>query len=172
MTSAMPAWSLRNYVRYLRDHRSTYLQFNKQLLIGELAGFGSGLLVAEGAASAGLDNYSISAYSSGADYGGSIAGFLAVYYSDHRSSFPDDSWTKRVKKVLKNALKLWPSVLAADISFILVRPSFHYMSLSTGLEAGVAAAIAHFLAFGVFNLVAIFSRSMVDYAQHLKMGTP
>jgi hypothetical protein len=172
MTSAMPTWSLRNYVRYLRDHRSTYLQFNKQLLIGELAGFGSGLLVAEGAASAGMDNYSISAYSSGADYGGSIAGFLAVYYSDHKSSFPDDSRTKRLKKVLKNALKLWPSVLAADIAFILVRPTFHYVSLSTGLEAGVAAAIAHFLAFGVFNLVAIFSRSMVDYAQHVKMGAP
>ena len=170
MTSSMPAMSLGNYLRFLRDNRSTYLQFNKQLLIGELAGFGAGLLAAEGAASAGLNNYSISAYSSGADYGGSIAGFLAMYYNDHKASFPDDNGTRRLKKILKSALKLWPSVLAADIAFILVRPSFHYVSLSTGLEAGVAATIAHFLAFGVFNLVAIFSRSVVDYARHAKLN--
>jgi hypothetical protein len=169
MTSAMASWSLKNYFCFLRKNRSTYLQFNKQLLIGELAGFGSGLGVAEGAASAGMDNYAISAYSSVADYGGSIAGFLAVFYNDHRSSFPGDSGATRLKKVLKSALKLWPSVLAADIAFILVRPSFHYASLSLGLEAGVSATIAHFLAFGVFNLVAIFSRSMVDYARHMKM---
>jgi hypothetical protein len=29
--------------------------------------------------------------------------------------------------------------------------------------------LAHFLAFGVFNLVAIFSRSLVDYARHVKL---
>lgn len=169
MTSAVHIWSIRNYFRFLRKNRSTYLQFNKQLLIGELAGFGAGVAVAEGAASAGMDIYAISAYSSVADYGGSIAGFLAVYYNDHKSSFPDDSRTTRLKKVLRSVLKLWPSVLAADIAFILVRPSFHFLSLSLGLEAGVAATIAHFLAFGVFNLVAIFSRSMIDYARHVKV---
>jgi hypothetical protein len=64
---------------------------------------------------------------------------------------------------------LWPSVVAADVAFIIVRPSLHYLSLSFGLEAGVAATLAHFLAFGVFNLVAIFSRSLVDYARHVKL---
>jgi hypothetical protein len=167
----MSACSLRGYIRYIRDRRSVYLQFNKQLLIGELAGFGAGLAVAEVAASGGLDNVGISAYSSSADYGGSIAGFLAVYYHDHKTLFPNDTGAKRVKKVLRNALKLWPSVLAADIAFVLVRPSFHYVSMSLGLEAGIAATLAHFLAFGVFNLVAIFSRSVVDYARHIRLDT-
>jgi hypothetical protein len=35
--------------------------------------------------------------------------------------------------------------------------------LVSGLEAGVAATIAHFAAFGVFNGVAILSRSIIDY---------
>jgi hypothetical protein len=167
---AMPPSSLRNYFRFLREQRSTYLQFNKQLFVGELAGFGGGVLVAEATASAGFDHFTISAYSSGADYGGSVAGFLAVYYNDHKSCFPDLRGARRLRKVLKNALKLWPSVIAADVAFILVRPSLHYLSLSLGLEAGIAATFAHFLAFGVFNLVAIFSRSIFDYAKYVKVN--
>ncbi|HKU48771.1 MAG TPA: hypothetical protein VJP79_02370 [Nitrososphaera sp.] len=159
---------LRNYIRFMRARRSTYLEFNKQLILGEMAGFGAGMLVAEGAASAGQDNFAISAYSSAADYGGSIAGFLGVYYFDYRSSHQDKTTRVRVFKVLKAAVKLWPSVLAGDVAFILVRPSLHYVSLSLGLEAGVAAALAHFLAFGVFNIVAIFSKSIVDYVKHVK----
>jgi hypothetical protein len=34
---------------------------------------------------------------------------------------------------------------------------------------GVAAAVAHVLAFGLFNLVAVFSRSFIDYAKHVRM---
>lgn len=165
----MPA-SLGNYFRFLRERRSVYVQFNKQLVIGELLGFGAGVAVAEGAASSGLDHVAISAYSSAADYGGSIAGFLAVYYYDQKKLYPDERGFRRVIKIMKNALRLWPSVLAADIAFILVRPSLHYVSLSLGFEAGVAATFAHFLAFGVFNLVAIFSRSLVDYAKHVKLN--
>jgi hypothetical protein len=161
--------SVSRYFRFLRDRRSVYLQFNKQLVIGELAGFGAGLAVAESAAYANFDNVAIASYSSAADYGGSIAGFLGIYCYDQRSAFPDDRGAGRVKKILKSALKLWPSVVAADIAFILVRPSLHYVSLSLGLEAGIGATLAHFLAFGVFNLVAIFSRSLVDYARHVKL---
>ena len=165
----MTTSSVKSYFRFLRDRRAVYLQFNKQLVIGELAGFGAGLAVAESAAISNLDNVAISAYSSAADYGGSIAGFLAVYCYDQRGSFPDHKGSSRITKILKSAFKLWPSVVAADIAFILVRPSLHYVSLSFGLEAGISAAVAHFLAFGVFNLVAIFSRSLVDYARHVKL---
>ena len=128
------------------------------------------MVAAEAAAAANLDHFTISAYSSGADYGGSVAGFLAVYYHDHKSCFPDHSGFGRVKMVLKSALKLWPSVIAADVAFILVRPSLHYLSLSLGLEAGIAATFAHFLSFGVFNLVAIFSKSIFDYAKYVKVN--
>ena len=164
------AASLRNYFRFLRDRRSAYVQFNKQLVIGELLGFGAGLAAAEGAAFSGMDHVAISGYSSAADYGGSIMGFLGVYYYDQKYLYPEDRGIRRAKKILKDALRLWPSVLAADIAFILVRPSLHYVSLSLGLEAGIAATLAHFLAFGVFNLVAIFSRSLVDYAKHIKLN--
>jgi hypothetical protein len=164
----MPNSSFRQYFKFLLAHRSTYVRFNRQLLIGELAGFGAGVAVAEAVASLNGDEFAISAYSSGADYLGSILGFLAVFYADNRSSYHNDSRSARTKKILKDALKLWPSVLAADIAFILVRPYFHYISLTLGLEAGVAATIAHFLAFGVFNGVAILSRSLIDYARSAK----
>ncbi len=160
--------SIKQYFKFLLAHRSTYVRFNRQLLIGELAGFGAGVAVAEVAASLSADEFAISAYSSGADYMGSILGFLAVFYHDNRSLYCNDSRRERTKKILKDALKLWPSVLAADIAFILVRPYFHYVSLTLGIEAGVAATIAHFLAFGVFNVVAILSRSLIDYARSTK----
>jgi hypothetical protein len=166
----MSSGSIRQYFKFLLAHRSTYVRFNRQLLIGELAGFGAGVAVAEVAASLTGDEFSISAYSSGADYMGSILGFLAVFYRDSRSSYRNDSRSMRIKKILKDALKLWPSVLAADIAFILVRPYFHYVSLTLGVEAGVGATIAHFLAFGVFNGVAILSRSLIDYARSTKHG--
>jgi hypothetical protein len=164
----MPNSSFRQYFKFLLAHRSTYVRFNRQLLIGELAGFGAGVAVAEAVASLNGDEFAISAYSSVADYMSSILGFLAVFYVDNRSSYHNDSRSARTKKILKDALKLWPSVLAADIAFILVRPYFHYISLTLGLEAGVSATIAHFLAFGVFNGVAILSRSLIDYARSAK----
>jgi hypothetical protein len=160
--------SLQRYIRFFRDNRSTYIGFNKQLLIGELGGFGSGIAAAEVIASFDMDEFAIAAYSTGADYIGSILGFLAVYYSDNRSKYQDVCWSTRIKKILKDALGLWPSVLAADIAFVLVRPYFHYISLTLDIEAGIAATIAHFLAFGVFNGVAILSRSLIDYARSTK----
>jgi hypothetical protein len=138
------------------------------LLIGELGGFGSGIVAAEATESLNMDELTIAAFSTGADYVGSILGFLTVFYNDNRSKYPDDCRTARIKKIMKEALKLWPSVLAADIAFVLVRPYLHYVSLTLGIEAGIAASIAHFLAFGVFNGVAILSRSLIDYARSTK----
>ncbi len=157
--------SIRQYFRFLLDRRATYVRFNKQLLIGELGGFGAGIAAAEVAASVALDDFAISAYSSAADYSGSVLGFLAIFYLDSRSKFQGVSRTMRIKGTLKDAFRLWPPVLAADVAFILVRPYFHYVMLVLGIEAGVAAIIAHFLAFGVFNCVAIFSRSIIEYAR-------
>lgn len=153
------------YFRFLMHHRRTYIEFNKQLLIGELAGFVAGIGVAEAAASAKLDEIWISGYSSAADYLGSILGFLGVYYADNKRLYESDARTVRIKKILKSALRLWPSVVAADAAFILARPYFHYAALFAGVEAGIAAVIAHFLAFGVFNAVAILSRSIIDYTR-------
>ncbi len=167
---AMPSRSVRRYLRFFTENRSTYIQFNRQLFIGELAGFGAGLVAAEASAYGGLDNLAISVYSSGADYGGSIAGFMAIFYKDNEYRYHAESRIRRLKIILKNAFRLWPSALAADVSFILVRPYFHYVSLSLGLEAGIAAILAHFLAFGVFNLVAIVSKSMLDYVKHTGMN--
>ena len=157
--------SIRQYFRFLLDRRATYVQFNKQLLLGELAGFGAGVVVAEVGASIALDDIATSAYSSAADYFGSILGFLAVYYYDQRSAHQGFSRSSKIKKILRNAFKLWPPVLAGDIAFIIARPYFHYVMLVSGIEPGFAATIAHFLAFGIFNCVAIFSRSMIDYAR-------
>jgi len=36
-----------------------------------------------------------------------------------------------------------------------------------GLETSIAAIIAHFVAFGLFNIIAILSKSIVDYV-HLR----
>lgn len=164
----MSSSSIKQYLEFLLDRRSIYIRFNRELLVGELAGFGAGIAVAETAASLSMDEFAISVYSSGADYMGSILGFLAVFYRDNRSLYQSDSRNVRIKKILKDVLKLWPSVLAADIAFILVRPYIHYVTLTLGIEAGIAATIAHFLAFGVFNCVAIFSRSIIDYARSVR----
>jgi hypothetical protein len=40
--------------------------------------------------------------------------------------------------------------------------------LVSGLEAGFAATVAHFTAFGVFNGIAILSRSVIDYMKSSK----
>ncbi|MGH9992198.1 MAG: hypothetical protein ACREBU_19800 [Nitrososphaera sp.] len=160
--------SIRQYFQFLLGRRATYVRFNKQLLIGELGGFGAGVAAAEAAASIALDDFAISAYSSVADYSGSVLGFLAIFYLDNRSALRGIGRIARIKKTLKEAFRLWPPVLAADIAFVLVRPYFHYVMLVLGIEPGVAAIIAHFLAFGVFNCVAIFSRSVIDYARSTK----
>jgi len=60
-------------------------------------------------------------------------------------------------------LSLWPSVLAADIVFRLVRPYMQLILLDAGIEVGITSTISHFIAFGAFNLVAIISKSLLDY---------
>jgi hypothetical protein len=160
---------LRRYFKFVSSRRFAYLQFNKQLIIGELAGFGAGIIVAEAVAHAGSDGLTISTYSSVADYGASVMGFLAVYYKDQKLLHPDDKSYDRLKKILSGAFKLWPSAVAADIAFVAARPYFHYAAMTLDFGPGVAAAVAHVLAFGLFNLVAVFSRSFIDYAKHVRM---
>lgn len=162
---------VRRYLRFLASRRSVYLKFNKQLIIGELAGLGAGIAAAQAASSAGLDQLAITAYSSIADYGCSVAGFLFVYYNDYKSNYRDETGYRKFKAVMLSALSLWPSVIAADLAFVIGRPYVHYVSMSFGLEPGLAAALAHVLAFGLFNLVAVFSRSLIDYSKHGKMSS-
>jgi hypothetical protein len=142
--------SVRRYLQFLVAKRSSYFQLNKQLIIGELAGLAAGISASELASNAGLGELEISAYSSAADYAASIAGFLAVYYNDEKSQYREVPRKIRLKRVLGSALRLWPSVLAADVVFVLVRPYFQYLTLSVGLEAGISALIAHFIAFGSY----------------------
>ena len=159
----MPAGALKKYFRFVQSNRPVYFNFNKQLVVGELAGFGAGVGVAEAAAAIAGDELAISVSSGAADYAGSILGFLAVFYRDSRAQYSGLGRKDRFKRTMKDALSLWPSVAAADIAYIFARPYIHYVLLVAGLEAGVAATIAHFAAFGVFNGVAILSRSIIDY---------
>ena len=169
---SMAARSVKQYLSFIAAHRSAYIRFNKQLIIGELAGFGAGIATAEIAASSGLGQIEISAYSSLADYAGSVAGFLAIYHDDQKASFANLKGFPKIRAVFSSALKLWPSVLAADIAFVLSRPYMHYVSMSMGLEPGLAAGLAHFLAFGVFNIVAVISKSLIDYARQSRISHP
>lgn len=153
---------LRKYFRFVQSNRPVYFNFNKQLVIGELAGFATGVGVAE-AMAASRDEFAISVSSGVADYTGSILGFLAIFYHDGKCQYRDLSGKNRFKRIIKDAFRLWPSVAAADVAYILARPYIHYILLVSGLEAGIAATIAHFSAFGVFNGVAILSRTIIDY---------
>jgi hypothetical protein len=74
----------------------------------------------------------------------------------------------RIKKVLGLALRLWPAVAAADIAFLLARPYIHFELLHLNVDVVISTTIAHFLAFGLFNLVAIFSRSLLEFRNSLK----
>lgn len=157
--------TIKKYFRFVHTNRPVYFHFNKQLAIGELAGFGAGVGVAEAAAALTRDEFAISVSSGVADYAGSILGFLAIFYRDSRPQYPELAGKERFKRIMKDAFSLWPSVAAADIAYIFARPYVHYLLLVSGLEAGIAATIAHFAAFGVFNGVALLSRSIIDYAR-------
>jgi hypothetical protein len=159
----MAANTLRKYFKFVQENRPTYFSFNRQLVIGELAGFGAGVGVAEAAAAITRDELAISVSSGVADYAGSILGFLAVFYRDSKARYSELGRKERFRRIMKDAFSLWPTVAAADIAYILARPYIHYILLVSGLEAGVAATIAHFAAFGVFNGVALLSRSIIDY---------
>jgi len=159
----MAADTLKKYFRFVQSNRPVYFNFNKQLVIGELAGFAAGVGVAEAAAAITKDELAISVTSGVADYAGSTLGFLAVFYRDSKAQYSELNGKERFKRIMKDAFSLWPSVAAADVAYILTRPYIHYILLVSGLEAGVAATIAHFAAFGVFNGIAILSRSIIDY---------
>lgn len=160
--------TFKKYFKFVQSNRPVYFNFNKQLVIGELAGFAAGVGVAEAAAAATRDELAISVSSGVADYAGSILGFLAIFYHDSKAQYSDLGRKDRFKKIMKDAFSLWPSVAAADVAYIFARPYIHYVLLVSGLEAGVAATIAHFAAFGVFNGVAILSRSIIDYLKSNK----
>lgn len=168
----MTCETIKKYFRFVQANRPAYFNFNKQLVLGELAGFIAGVGVAEAAAAFTRDEIAISVSSGAADYAGSILGFLAIFYHDNKSQYRDLAGKERFKRIMKSALALWPSVAAADIAYILARPYSHYLLLLSGLEAGVAATIAHFVAFGIFNGVAILSRSIIEYAQSKKQQHP
>jgi putative flippase GtrA len=163
----MTSETIKKYFRFVQANRPAYFNFNKQLVLGEIAGFLAGVGVAEAVAFT-KDELAISVSSGAADYIGSTLGFLAVYYHDNKSQYRDLDRKARFKKIMKSALSLWPSVAAADIAVIFARPYAHYLLLLSGLEAGIAATIAHFIAVGVFNGIAVLSRSIIDYAQSKK----
>ena len=160
--------SIKKYIRFVKANRPTYFHFNKQLLIGEIAGFAAGVGVAEAVAVLAADELVISLSSGVADYAGSILGFFAVFYYDKKPDYRELSRNKRFKRIAKDAFTLWPAIAAADIAYIFLRPYIHYLLLVSGFEAGIAATIAHFAAFGVFNGVAILSRSIIDYMKSSK----
>ena len=91
--------------------------------------------------------------------------FLAIYYQDNKGYYREDDKSKRIGKIIKSAFRIWPSVVVADIAYIISRPYIHYLLMINGLEGGIAATIAHFIAFGIFNAIAIFSKSIVDYVR-------
>lgn len=159
----MASNTLKKYFRFVQDNKPVYFNFNKQLVLGELAGFAAGVGVAEAMAATTRDEFAISVSSGIADYAGSILGFLAIFYRDSKAQYSELSGKDRFKRIMKDAFSLWPSVAVADIAYIFARPYVHYILLVSGLEAGIAATIAHFAAFGVFNGVAILSRSIIDY---------
>ena len=68
------------------------------------------------------------------------------------------------------AIGLWPSVLAADVVFLLIRPYIQHLLLDNNFDVGITSVLAHFLAFGAFNLTAILSKSVFDfyYYSHAK----
>jgi len=159
------------YLDFLHGNRSAYVTFNKQLFIAELAGFFGGIAVAEILNLIVADEISISIWSGVADYVGSILGFLAICYFDADiAAYSNKSQTERFRMTMRYAISLWPSVLAADVVFIIIRPYIHYIFLLSGFEAGVAAVISHFLAFGAFNAVAILSKSILDYIKSVDNG--
>jgi hypothetical protein len=160
--------TIKKYFRFVNNNKPVYFQFNKQLVVGELAGFGAGLGVAEAAAAFTRDVFSISLSSGIADYAGSILGFLTIFYRESRLQYREPHGKDRFKRIMKDAFSLWPSVAAADLAYVLTRPYVHYVLLLSGFEAGIAATVAHFAAFGVFNGVALLSRSIIDYLKSVR----
>jgi hypothetical protein len=155
--------TIHQYLHFVARNAKDYRKFNKQLVIGELAGFIAGLLVAEFAAVVNFDGWLISILSSLADYSASMSGFFVIFYYDNKSSYIELNSLVRIKRISGMALALWPSVLAADIVSLLVMSYIQHLLLGNNLDVGITSALAHFLAFGVFNLTAILSKSIFDF---------
>lgn len=162
------ASGLVRYLRFIYANRRSYFTFNKQLLLSGFAGFFAGIGVAEAVARFTSDEVVISVSSGVVDYAASIVGFLALYYYDNRPKYPELAGKERVKRIMKDALSLWPSVAAADVAFIVTRPYVHSVLLLAGFEAGIGAAISHFAGVAIFNGVALLSKSIIDYLRHSK----
>jgi hypothetical protein len=160
------AWeTIKRYTKFIHANRRIYLLFNKQLLVGGLAGLLSGIAVAEAIALFTDDEIAISVPSGIVDYTASILGFLTVYYYDNKPKYLHLERNERIKRILKDVLSLWPTVVAADIAYLITRPYVHSVLLLFGLEAGISAAIAHFIGVGIFNGAALLSKSIIDYAR-------
>jgi hypothetical protein len=183
--------TMHHYLRFLAANRKEYLNFSKQLFVAEIAGFIAGIAVAELFASHSSmtttminynnnnnsDNFIISASSSAADYLVSLTAFFIIFYRDNSSLYykghKKNNGSRhhhhrhytfyRLRKVFGMALRLWPSIAVADIAFIITRPYFQYAFLQTGFEPGISAMLAHFVAFSIFNIVAMFSRSIIEF---------
>lgn len=168
------------YLRFLADNRKEYLNFSKQLFAGEMAGFVAGIAVAELMVQGIMisdnninnSNFMVSIFSSAADYLVSLTGFFIIFYLDNKSLYckenknnnnKNSSTSYSVRKIFGKALILWPSVAIADIAFIITRPYFQYVFLQTNIEPGVSAVLAHFIAFATFNIVAMLSRSLIEF---------
>ena len=162
--------AIHKYLHYVASNAKEYKKFNKQLIIGEAAGIFAGLLVAELAATVNFDSWLISILSTLADYSAAITGFFTIFYYDNKSSFIELATLVRIKRISSMALALWPSVLAADIVFLLIRPYIQHLLLDNNFDIGITSVLAHFLAFSAFNLTAIFSKSIFDfyYSNHAK----
>lgn len=162
----MPWEAIKKYMRFIHANRRIYFVFNRQLLVGGLAGLLSGIAVAEAVALFTKDEIAISVSSGTVDYAFSILGFLAVYYHDNKSQYLCIARkSERAWRVTKSALSLWPTVLAGDIAYVIARPYVHSIFLLLGIEAGVAAGMAHFVGVGIFNGVALLSRSIIEYVR-------
>ena len=162
-------WStLKRYVVFIIANRRIYFVFNKQLLVGGLAGLVSGVAVAEVVSRFTQDEFAISVPSGVADYVASIVGFLIVYYYDNKKQYLYLARNKRIKRTLSDAVSLWPTVVAADVAYLIARPYIHAVLLILGLEAGIAGAVAHFVGVGIFNGTALLSRTIIDYVRGIK----
>jgi len=153
--------NIKNYFIFVRKNKANYLLFNKQLVFSEIAGLIAGLIVAE--ASKSFNKIENSFYSGITDYCASLGFFFIIYYYDNKKYYINLNRSNRFKEIIKSALSIWPSIIIADVAYIISRPYFQYLLLVHGLETGLSAAIAHFLAFAVFNLIAIGSKSIMDY---------
>jgi hypothetical protein len=153
------------YISFLASNAKRYQSFNRELFVGELGGIAAGILMAELAIAFAFNETGVSIISSVSDYVAAFAGFVVIFYIDNRGKFSDLKRKQRVKKVLVMVLRLWPSVAAADIAFLFIRPYIQYILLAANIEVGVTSVLAHFIAFAVFNIIAIFSRSIIEFSQ-------